>query len=291
MADHNKPALASTYTNFVSELDARLDDLTRGLSDATTSPTNLPANAVRWSANNNKWQKWSGTAWGDLTTTYAISVSGNAGTVTNGVVTTGSYADPAWITSINGSKVSGGITGNAGTATKLATARNINGVSFDGSAAISVNTNQSLTFNNGGSGAASGTTFNGGTARTISYNTVGAPKADGTGATGTWSIDIAGAAYRAQSIVSSNFIVTDLDTSTLQFYANLGADLVATLDSDGNFEPAGSLGKKGIFYDSAQTLTEDHTTTAGFNSVAAGPITIAAGIVLTVTDGCAVTIV
>ena len=293
MADHSKPALASTYTNFVSELDARLDDLTRGLSDATTSPTNLPTNAVRWSANSNKWQKWSGAAWGDLATTYAISVSGNAGTVTDGVVTTGSYADPAWITSIAGSKVSGGITGNAATATKLATARNINGVSFDGSAAISVNTNQSLTFNNGGSGAASGTTFNGGTARTISYNTIGAPKADGTGATGTWPISITGSADNARSLTSPNFIVTDLDTTTLQFFANNGVDfvLVATLDSDGNFEPTGGLGKKGIFYDSAQTLTEDHTTIAGFNSMAAGPITIASGIVLTVTDGCAVTIV
>jgi hypothetical protein len=35
----------------------------------------------------------------------------------------------------------------------------------------------SLTFNNGGSGAASGTTFDGSTARTISYNTIGAAAA------------------------------------------------------------------------------------------------------------------
>ncbi len=41
------------------------------------------------------------------------SVSGNAGTVTNGVYTSGSYADPSWITSIAGSKVSGNITGNS----------------------------------------------------------------------------------------------------------------------------------------------------------------------------------
>jgi uncharacterized protein (DUF736 family) len=39
--------------------------------------------------------------------TYAISISGNAATVTNGVVTTGSYADPSWITSINYSKLTG----------------------------------------------------------------------------------------------------------------------------------------------------------------------------------------
>jgi hypothetical protein len=36
---------------------------------------------------------------------------------------------------------------------------------------------QSVTFNNGGAGAASGTTYNGSTARTISYNTIGAAAA------------------------------------------------------------------------------------------------------------------
>lgn len=46
------------------------------------------------------------------------------------------------------------------------------GSSSVGGAANSVKT--SLTFNNGGAGAASGTTYNGSTARTISYNTIGA---------------------------------------------------------------------------------------------------------------------
>ena len=44
-------------------------------------------------------------------------ISGNAGTVTNGVYTTGSYADPTWITSLAGSKISGNITGNAANVT------------------------------------------------------------------------------------------------------------------------------------------------------------------------------
>ena len=38
-------------------------------------------------------------------TTYAISTSGNAGTVTNGVYTNGSYADPSWITSLSAAKL------------------------------------------------------------------------------------------------------------------------------------------------------------------------------------------
>ena len=68
------------------------------------------------------------------------------------------------------------LTGNASSATKLETPRNINGVAFDGSNNInipSLNSN-SLSFNNVGTGDASGVTFNGSIAKTISYNSIGA---------------------------------------------------------------------------------------------------------------------
>lgn len=51
------------------------------------------------------------------TGTWEISVTGNAATVTNGVVTTGSYSDPTWITALAGAKIVGNIAGNAGTVT------------------------------------------------------------------------------------------------------------------------------------------------------------------------------
>lgn len=57
---------------------------------------------------------------------------------------------------------------------------------------VSASTSAALTMNNSGSGDASGTTFNGSIARTISYNTVGAPSVTGTGASGTWGINITG---------------------------------------------------------------------------------------------------
>jgi hypothetical protein len=44
-------------------------------------------------------------------------VTGNAGTVTNGVYTTGSYSDPAWLVTLNGSKITGNINGNAANVT------------------------------------------------------------------------------------------------------------------------------------------------------------------------------
>jgi hypothetical protein len=46
-----------------------------------------------------------------LPSTINVNTSGNAATVTNGVYTTGSYADPTWITSLAGSKISGTIDG------------------------------------------------------------------------------------------------------------------------------------------------------------------------------------
>jgi hypothetical protein len=45
--------------------------------------------------------------------TWAIDISGNAATVTNGVYTNGSYSNPAWITALAGSKITGNISGNA----------------------------------------------------------------------------------------------------------------------------------------------------------------------------------
>jgi hypothetical protein len=69
--------------------------------------------------------------------------------------------------------VDGDINASAAIAiTKLA-ASTISGISLG-------NNLNAVTFNNGGTGDASGTTYNGGTARTISYNTVGAAAADHT---------------------------------------------------------------------------------------------------------------
>jgi hypothetical protein len=75
--------------------------------------------------------------------TWGIDITGNAATVTNGVYTTGSYADPTWITSIAGSKVTGNITGQAGSVANALTAgTGISysvGTTYDGSTAVTIN--------------------------------------------------------------------------------------------------------------------------------------------------------
>jgi hypothetical protein len=168
MANHNLPTLTSTYANFVTEMDARMDDISIGFDPALTTATNIATGTIRWVSASSKWEKWSGVSWADLASTYAINISGAATT-----------------------------------ANQLTTARTINGVSFNGSANISINLNNALTINNAGTGVASGSTFNGSAAITISYNTVGAPSVSGANATGTWGISITGNAGTATSATSA----------------------------------------------------------------------------------------
>jgi hypothetical protein len=112
-----------------------------------------------------------------------------------------------------------------------------------------ISTPASVTFNNGGSGDASGTSFNGSTARTISYNTVGAPSTGGTGATGTWGISISGNAATATSATSSSTATFATTAGSVTGQANSATITAATAntastivlrDASGNFS-AGTI--------------------------------------------------
>ena len=71
MADWTKPTLTSTYANYLTETTARDTDCAIQFSSGTiTSP---PTGAVKWDTGLNRWQKWSGAAWGELATTYALT--------------------------------------------------------------------------------------------------------------------------------------------------------------------------------------------------------------------------
>jgi hypothetical protein len=80
-------------------------------------------------------------------------------------------------------------------------------------------TTYAVTFNNSGTGDASGTTFDGSVARTISYNTLGAPSTTGTNATGTWNIDVLGSAGSATNLLggAANRIAYQSGSNTTTF--------------------------------------------------------------------------
>lgn len=81
MADWNKPTTTSNYsTEFIPEISNRLLDVAKGNDPALVTVTNVPTGMIRWNSASGKWEKYSGAAWGDLAATYAIAISGNAGT-------------------------------------------------------------------------------------------------------------------------------------------------------------------------------------------------------------------
>jgi len=118
---------------------------------------------------------------------------------------------------------------------------------------ISTTTPNAVTFNNSGSGDVSGTTFNGASAKTISYNTIGAPSTTGTNASGTWGINISGNAATATSastatnatnatnaanLATTNFTITESGGKLVFKY---GSTVIASMDSSGNITSAADV--------------------------------------------------
>lgn len=215
MADHSLPLLTSPYVDYTAYLKSRIDDALLALDPVSTTATNFPTKSMRFSSAAAKWQTYNGTSWVDSAASYAISISGNAAT-----------------------------------ATKLATPVAINGTNFDGSSAITVNTANSLTLSSAGDGASAGITFNGSTARTLSYNSVGAPSVSGANATGTWNIGISGnAGSVTNGVYTTSFYTNPSWISTLA-----GSKITGTV-------PSATTVVDGVYTTGDQTITGSKTFT------------------------------
>ena len=82
MANWSNPVLTSTYTDVLNILKDRDVDLALQFDGATVS--NLPTGTIRWNSTANRWQKWTGSAWGELTATYALTGLSTTGAATIG---------------------------------------------------------------------------------------------------------------------------------------------------------------------------------------------------------------
>ena len=71
-ANFSLPVLTSTYANFLAEMKSRDEDIAVWF-EGTTS-TNIPAGTKKWNSTGNKFEKWNGTAWSDLSALYEIKV-------------------------------------------------------------------------------------------------------------------------------------------------------------------------------------------------------------------------
>ena len=162
-------------------------------------------------------------------------------------------------------------TGNAATATALETARNIGGVSFDGTGNINlpgVNT--------------SGNQDTSGTAAIATTVTVADESSD------TTCFPLFATAATGNLAPKSG--------SNLAFNSSNGTLTATAFSGDGSALTGISAGATGggsdeIFYENGQNVTTDYTITNGKNAMSAGPITIDSGVTVTVGAGETLTIV
>lgn len=126
------------------------------------------------------------------------------------------------------------LTGNASTATKLETTRTINGVAFDGTNNIIIPTGilNSLSFNNVGTGDASGDSFDGSVAKTISYNSIGAaPLAGSTLITTVGSLTTGSIPF---SLLTGTIPIWNQSTTGNAATVTTNANLTGVVNSIGN---------------------------------------------------------
>ena len=213
--------------------------------------------------------------------TWAIDITGNAATVTNGVYTTGSYADPTWITSIAGSKVTGNISGQAGSVANALTAgTGISysvGTTYDGSAAITINNSApdqtvSLT---GGTGISTSGTYPSFTVTNTAPDQV---------------VSLTGAGTTSISGTYPNFTITSNDqyvgtvTSVSGTGTVNGISLSGTVTSSGSLTLGGTLSGVDLTTQVTGTLpianggTGQTTASAAFNALS--PVTSTGDLIL-----------
>jgi len=206
--------------------------------------------------------------------TWAIDITGNAATVTNGVYTTGSYADPTWITSIAGSKVSGNITGQAGSVANALTAGTgisySAGTTYDGSAAITINNSapdQTVVLTGGTGISTSGTYPSFTITNTLPDQVVALTGAGTTSISGTYP----------NFTITSNDQYTGTVTSVSGTGTVNGISLSGTVTSSGSLTLGGTLSNVSLTTQVTGTLpianggTGQTTASAAFNALS--PVT------------------
>lgn len=78
MADWSLPTVGSKYVDYTAQLNSRLNDLAYGLDPAITSASNTLTNFQRWNSANARWEKYNGSSWVALASSYAIDITGKA---------------------------------------------------------------------------------------------------------------------------------------------------------------------------------------------------------------------
>lgn len=205
-SDFSKPQTTDTYVNVTAEVNAIAGDLAKGLDPATTTPVNLPTNAVRWNSANGYWEKFTGTTWNALATVYNI-VAAQAAKLKS-AVTIAISGDVAGSTSFDGSgNVSitatlPNVNANAGTA---GSATVVPVITTNAKGQVTAVSAASISFPAVPVTSVFGRT---GAIALASSDVTGAlgytpPQPGGSGASGTWGISISGNAATATNATNA----------------------------------------------------------------------------------------
>jgi hypothetical protein len=209
-----------------------------------------------------------------------VDTTGNAGSVTNGVYTNGSYADPTWITSLAGSKITGNISGSAGNVTgTVAIANGGTGqttavAAFD--ALSPATTKGDLIVSNGTDNVrqAVGTDTFVLTADSTTATGIKWAASSGSGATITNDTTTATNLYPTFAAATSGSLTTIYTGNTKLLYK----------PSTGELTSSEVIASNGIFVNS-QTVSTNYTIAAGNSGMSAGIITVASGVTVTLASG------
>ena len=84
----NLPTVDTNYTAFptqiIENIDAALQQLSVGLPTTDPSSANVPTGAIRWDATLNRWRKYNGSAYVDLTSDYNLNANLNVNRIDMG---------------------------------------------------------------------------------------------------------------------------------------------------------------------------------------------------------------
>jgi hypothetical protein len=182
-----------------------------------------------------------------FSSTITGSITGNAGTVTNGVYTNGSYADPSWITSLAGSKITGTVAvANGGTGASTAAVARSNLLP-----SYSTNNGKVLAVNSGGTDVEWITASSGSGSGLTLLTTVTIPSGSPS------NIDITGLDTTYNSFV---IVVRNIAPSvSAQFRVSLSSNNGSTYSGTQNLSTSGDTSHTGV----AQFFSMNATGSAG----------------------------
>jgi hypothetical protein len=258
MANWSNPVLTSTYTDFMNQLKDRDVDLALQFDGTTTS--NLATGTIRWNSSINRWQKWNGSSWAELTTLYALT-----GLSTTGNASIGGTFSVTGATTLAAATATTPITSDNSTA--VATTAWVRAQGFSGpTSGTSTNTPNTLVQRDGSGGFAAGTL----TLTSFSYT--GDPT---TTSTGAFEVPVGTTAQRptaATGFVRFNSSLTQFEGYNGTAWGKIGGG-------------ATGGGSDDVFVENGQTVTTSYTLTSGKNAVSAGPVTISSGVTVTIPSG------